>query len=221
MSGIARVLTCVFVVIILYVFKSFFIDIPMGWKHGGGAIPMTIFTGICGWCVLKTWKRFEKEEKSTVRETSNTESDQDISHIPPEQAIKCPECGRDILKSSSCCHYCKAFISSNYINTRNNIPSNIDNRISTATTKVDNQEEQKAATLNPNEFIGKEILAEFKELAELSPRAAAMALEDSPDGACIRSRLAIYGADSAMDRADLILILRILNEKGSPSTSVT
>ena len=221
MSGLGRVLACVVVGIALHVLKYLFIDIPMGWKHGGGAIPMAIFVGICAGCVIKTWKRLEKKESNPAKQVSNTESSQDIFYIPPEQAIKCPECGRDILKSSSYCHYCKSFISKDYVNGCKQPPPNTVENINAAVTIVDNQKKQNVVPLNPNALIGEEILEEFKELVDLSPRAAAMALEDSPDGACIRSRLAIYGADSAMDRADLILILRILTEKDSHATPAT
>ena len=71
MSGVGRVLACVVVVIILHVLKSLFIDIPMGWKHGGGAIPMAIFVGVCVWCVIKTWKGLGKKENKPTEQPIN------------------------------------------------------------------------------------------------------------------------------------------------------
>ncbi|MEG2005385.1 MAG: hypothetical protein RR014_05035, partial [Bilophila sp.] len=50
-----------------------------------------------------------------------------------------------------------------------------------------------------------EIRAEYEELKSLNPDAAALAEEDSPEGQAIRKRLEQYGADSAMDRADIIM----------------
>ena len=211
MSGVGRVLACVVVVIILHVLKSLFIDIPMGWKHRGGAIPMAIFVGVCVWCVIKTWKGLGKKENKPTEQPINTKSSQDIFYIPPEQAIKCPECGRDILKSSSYCHYCKYFISRDSVNDREQPAKNTEKNINTAVTIVNNQKKQNVVLLSPNALIGEEILAEFKELVDLSPRAAAMALENSPIGECLRKRLREYGACSAMDRADIFLLLKKLN----------
>lgn len=53
--------------------------------------------------------------------------------------------------------------------------------------------------------IPEDIRAEYEELKGLSPDAAALAEEDSPEGQAIRKRLEQYGADSAMDRADIIM----------------
>lgn len=52
------------------------------------------------------------------------------------------------------------------------------------------------------------IRAEFAELEQLSPEAAAIAREDSPEGETLRRRLAEYGADNAMDRAELFMARR-------------
>lgn len=52
------------------------------------------------------------------------------------------------------------------------------------------------------------IKAEFSELEQLSPEAAAIAREDSPEGETLRKRLAEYGADNAMDRAELFMARR-------------
>ncbi|WP_303237656.1 hypothetical protein, partial [uncultured Bilophila sp.] len=181
-----------------------------------------IFSGILVWYIKKSQRvsltfTEQKNEDSTKKETNSEkqihsrESSKDIFYIPPDQAIKCPECGRDILKSSSYCYYCKTFISRNYVYGHDNTPPKIEGNSNAATTKVDNQEKQNVASLNPNELIGKEILTEFKALVDLSPRAAAMALENSPVGECLRKRLREYGASSAMDRADIFLILKKLN----------
>lgn len=56
--------------------------------------------------------------------------------------------------------------------------------------------------------IPESIKAEFAELEQLSPEAAAIAREDSPEGETLRKRLAEYGADNAMDRAELFMARR-------------
>lgn len=56
--------------------------------------------------------------------------------------------------------------------------------------------------------IPEAITAEFAELEQLSPEAAAIAREDSPEGETLRRRLAEYGADNAMDRAELFMARR-------------
>ncbi len=56
--------------------------------------------------------------------------------------------------------------------------------------------------------IPEAIRAEFAELEQLSPEAAAIAREDSPEGDTLRRRLAEYGADNAMDRAELFMARR-------------
>lgn len=160
--------------------------------------------------VLLTFTEQKNENKPT-EQPIDTESSQDTFSIPPEQAIKCPECGRDILKSSSYCHYCKSIISRDYLNGCEHTPQNTEKDINAVVTIVDNQKKQNVVPLNPNALIGEEILAEFKELVDLSPRAAAMALENSPIGECLRKHLREYGACSAMDRADIFLILKKLN----------
>lgn len=53
--------------------------------------------------------------------------------------------------------------------------------------------------------ISAEIADEYAELAKLSPKAAELAREDSPEGAAIRDRLGRVGADSAFDRAEVLL----------------
>lgn len=53
--------------------------------------------------------------------------------------------------------------------------------------------------------ISAAIAEEFGELARLSPKAAELAREDSPEGAAIRDRLERVGADSAFDRAEVLL----------------
>lgn len=53
--------------------------------------------------------------------------------------------------------------------------------------------------------VPEEIRTEFEELKQLSPEAAALALEDSPEGKRLRKRLLDSGADSALDRAELVL----------------
>lgn len=55
------------------------------------------------------------------------------------------------------------------------------------------------------EGVPEEIRAEFEELKHLNPEAAALALEDSPEGERLRKRLVDSGADSALDRAEIIL----------------
>lgn len=75
------------------------------------------------------------------------------------------------------------------------------------------QEEQPAQeiTIQPQpevpklEKVPEEIRTEFEELKQLSPEAAALALEDSPEGERLRKRLVDSGADSALDRAEIIL----------------
>lgn len=59
----------------------------------------------------------------------------------------------------------------------------------------------KAPTLGD---VPEEIRAEFGKLREMSPQAAAMALEDTPEGEALRRRLRDLGADSALDRAELV-----------------
>ena len=57
----------------------------------------------------------------------------------------------------------------------------------------------------PQASIDEAIHAELADLEKLSPRAAMLAREDSPEGESLRRRLAVYGADYALDRAELIL----------------
>lgn len=56
--------------------------------------------------------------------------------------------------------------------------------------------------------IPEEIKLEFAELEQLSPEAAAIARENSPEGETLRKRLAEYGADNALDRAELFMARR-------------
>lgn len=49
------------------------------------------------------------------------------------------------------------------------------------------------------------IADELETLKKLNPAAAALALEDSPEGASIRARLEQYGAELAQDRAERVL----------------
>lgn len=58
------------------------------------------------------------------------------------------------------------------------------------------------------EEVPENIRAEWDNLRHLSPEAARLALEDSPEGARLRSRLELYGADLTMDRAERVLELR-------------
>lgn len=50
-----------------------------------------------------------------------------------------------------------------------------------------------------------ELAEELEALKALNPEAAALALEDSPEGASIRSRLEQYGPELAQDRAERVL----------------
>ncbi len=53
-----------------------------------------------------------------------------------------------------------------------------------------------------------EIADELETLKTLNPDAAALALEDSPEGAIVRARLEQYGAELAQDRAEQVLYQR-------------
>lgn len=53
-----------------------------------------------------------------------------------------------------------------------------------------------------------EIADEMETLKTLNPDAAALALEDSPEGASVRARLEQYGAELAQDRAEQVLYQR-------------
>lgn len=53
--------------------------------------------------------------------------------------------------------------------------------------------------------IPDDIKAEFEALKKLSPDAAALAMEDSKEGARVRRRLAEFGAEVAQDRAEDVL----------------
>lgn len=56
--------------------------------------------------------------------------------------------------------------------------------------------------------IPEDIADEYETLKTLNPDAAALALEDSPEGATVRSRLEQYGAELAQDRAEQVLFQR-------------
>lgn len=56
--------------------------------------------------------------------------------------------------------------------------------------------------------IAEDIAEEFEELKRLNPQAAIIAAEDSEDGEVMRRRLSQYGADSALDRAEIIMSKR-------------
>lgn len=55
------------------------------------------------------------------------------------------------------------------------------------------------------EAIPENIRDEYEELKNLNPKAAELALEDSPEGEAIRKRMASYGAEAAQDRAEVVL----------------
>jgi hypothetical protein len=55
---------------------------------------------------------------------------------------------------------------------------------------------------------GDHIKEEFERLQRLGPQAAALALEDSPEGEIIRQRLESIGAESAEDKASFLLMGR-------------
>lgn len=61
--------------------------------------------------------------------------------------------------------------------------------------------------------IPENIAAELEELKKLSPAAAEIAVEDSPDGAALRSRLEKYGAEQAQDRAEFLIYQRRERER--------
>jgi hypothetical protein len=56
--------------------------------------------------------------------------------------------------------------------------------------------------------IGDELKEEFERLHKLNPQAAALAREDTPEGEAIRQRLETVGAESAEDKAALVLMQR-------------
>ncbi|MDR1685217.1 MAG: hypothetical protein LBR82_02045 [Desulfovibrio sp.] len=56
--------------------------------------------------------------------------------------------------------------------------------------------------------IPAEMKDEFEALKRLSPEAAALAQEDSPEGAQVRDRLSEVGAISAQDRAEILMVER-------------
>lgn len=56
--------------------------------------------------------------------------------------------------------------------------------------------------------INDDIKDEFERLQKLSPQAAALAVEDSPEGAAVRRRLEQVGAESAEDKAAFIMMQR-------------
>ncbi len=58
------------------------------------------------------------------------------------------------------------------------------------------------------ESVPEEIADEIKELEAISPAAAKLAMEDSPEGAAVRERLVNYGAAMAQDRAEFVLARR-------------
>lgn len=53
--------------------------------------------------------------------------------------------------------------------------------------------------------VPEEIADEWESLKKLNPDAAALALEDSPEGSSVRARLEQYGAELAQDRAERVL----------------
>lgn len=55
------------------------------------------------------------------------------------------------------------------------------------------------------EAVPENIREEFEELKTLNPKAAELALEDSPEGEAIRKRMASYGVEAAQDRAEVVL----------------
>ncbi len=63
------------------------------------------------------------------------------------------------------------------------------------------------------ESVPEEIADELKELEKVSPAAAKLALEDSPEGAAIRERLVNWGSAMAQDRAEFVLAQRAQAQK--------
>ena len=64
---------------------------------------------------------------------------------------------------------------------------------------------QAAPPVRMLEAVPDDIAEELENLRRINPDAARLALEDSPEGESIRSRLESYGADLAMDKAERIM----------------
>lgn len=58
------------------------------------------------------------------------------------------------------------------------------------------------------ETVPEEIAEELKNLEAISPAAAKLAMEDSPEGAAIRERLTDFGSAMAQDRAEFVIAQR-------------
>lgn len=78
-----------------------------------------------------------------------------------------------------------------------------------ATTQVTQQQDPSpqpsVPQATPTVEIDEAIRTELAELETLNSQAAALAREVGPDGESIRRRLAMYGADQALDRAEMLL----------------
>lgn len=64
---------------------------------------------------------------------------------------------------------------------------------------------QAAPPVRMLEAVPDAIAEELEDLRRINPDAARLALEDSPEGESLRSRLERYGADLAMDKAEYIM----------------
>lgn len=80
MNNFVRILVTIGIALLLVMAKAFF-DGMMGWRHGGGAIPMTIFSLIIIYVVRKVWKAniLKKENTKIIQNlpSINTKDEDD------------------------------------------------------------------------------------------------------------------------------------------------
>ena len=141
----------------------------------------------------RVYLTFSHQENEHDVQKTNIEINKNTYYIPSHQKMICPECGKDIFRSTSYCPFCNTFISRESVS------------------DYDSQKKISRATTFEEEFVPEISKDDFNKLRELSPRAATMALEKSAVGEDIRKRLQTRGVSDARDRADVIAILRKLS----------
>lgn len=80
---------------------------------------------------------------------------------------------------------------------------------------------QAAPAEQPAVAVPEDIREDLEALTKRDPRLAALALEDSQDGARLRKALADYGVDYAEERADVVRLRRELDSKVAAVESTT
>lgn len=157
-------------VIILFVIAKAFIDGFMGWKAGGGAIPMMIYFFISFYIFCKIFKI--GKGKNLAPEITTT-------------------------------------ITNDKFNSNHDVTELSDNTVDVRHTA--NEQDEFLVHTKEEVVISDDIIDEFNELERLNRHAALLAKEDSELGAKLRKRLTEWGADQALDLAEITMILKRLD----------